>query len=288
MPHHVMAPLDNLMSRVQPWLSDALCTLATGGGFATRTLYENDEETILNAQRPVILTGIDELARRGDLLSRCIILRLPVIQDSDRRTEAELMMAFENTLPDVLGGLLDAAAQALAQHASLQLPFKPRMADFATWVEAGASALGLERGQFLDAYARNRVDANDIALDVSPLPGAIRALMSVQKDCAWVGTATELLVELKGHVSDDITQLRIWPKTVQSLGSQLRRLAPHLREAGIDVVFDREPGGTRRRVTRLRLQPDVPNVPERPFETPGRDDTPSVSSQKAGDRPRGG
>ncbi len=186
--NHVMA-LDNL-SRVQPWLSDALCTLATGGGFATRTLYENDEETILNAQRPVILTGIDELARRGDLLSRCIILRLPVIQDSDRRTEAELMMAFENTLPDVLGGLLDAAAQALAQHASLQLPFKPRMADFATWVEAGASALGLERGQFLDAYARNRVDslvdANDIALDVSPLPGAIRALMSVQKDCAWV------------------------------------------------------------------------------------------------------
>ena len=82
--NHVMA-LDNL-SRVQPWLSDALCTLATGGGFATRTLYENDEETILNAQRPVILTGIDELARRGDLLSRCIILRLPVIQDSDRRT----------------------------------------------------------------------------------------------------------------------------------------------------------------------------------------------------------
>jgi hypothetical protein len=36
--------LDNL-SGLAPWLSDALCRLSTGGGFGTRTLYENDEET---------------------------------------------------------------------------------------------------------------------------------------------------------------------------------------------------------------------------------------------------
>ena len=34
------------MSGVPLWLSDALCRVATGGGFATRTLYEDAEETI--------------------------------------------------------------------------------------------------------------------------------------------------------------------------------------------------------------------------------------------------
>jgi hypothetical protein len=43
--------LDNL-SRVHTWLSDALCRLATGGGFATRELYANDEEVLFDAKRP--------------------------------------------------------------------------------------------------------------------------------------------------------------------------------------------------------------------------------------------
>jgi hypothetical protein len=30
-----------------------------------RTLYENDAETIFDAQRPVVLTGIEELASRA-------------------------------------------------------------------------------------------------------------------------------------------------------------------------------------------------------------------------------
>ena len=53
--------LDNL-SKLPVWLSDALCRLSTGGGFATRTLYENDEETLFMAMRPIIINGIEELA----------------------------------------------------------------------------------------------------------------------------------------------------------------------------------------------------------------------------------
>jgi hypothetical protein len=56
--------LDNL-SHVPPWLSDAICRLATGGGFATRALYTDSDEVLFDAQRPVILNGIEELATRG-------------------------------------------------------------------------------------------------------------------------------------------------------------------------------------------------------------------------------
>lgn len=58
--------LDNL-SGIQAWQSDCLCRLATGGGFSTRMLYENDEEAIFDAQRPVIINGIDDVATRARL-----------------------------------------------------------------------------------------------------------------------------------------------------------------------------------------------------------------------------
>jgi hypothetical protein len=56
---------DNL-SHIPHWLSDALCRLATGGGFSTRELYTDSEEVLFDAQRPAILNGIEELAT-----SRC-------------------------------------------------------------------------------------------------------------------------------------------------------------------------------------------------------------------------
>jgi len=42
---------DNL-SGLPIWLSDALCRLATGGSFAVRQLYTDDEEMLFEAARP--------------------------------------------------------------------------------------------------------------------------------------------------------------------------------------------------------------------------------------------
>src|SRR4029079_430679 len=47
---HLLA-FDNL-SGLAPWLSDALCRLATGGSFAVRQLYTDDEEVLFKASRP--------------------------------------------------------------------------------------------------------------------------------------------------------------------------------------------------------------------------------------------
>ena len=44
--------IDNL-SFVKPWLSDALCRLSTGGGFATRELFTDLDEIIFETQRPI-------------------------------------------------------------------------------------------------------------------------------------------------------------------------------------------------------------------------------------------
>lgn len=169
------------MSSVSSWLSDALCRLSTGGGFATRTLFENDEETILDATRPVILTGIEELATRGDLLSRCLVVYLPRIAKEQRKTERQFWQAFESQHAGLLGALLTVVSKGLKELPNVTLETLPRMADFAEWAVACEAGIGLEPGAFLQAYTRNRESANELALEVSPVPAEIRAMLESQQ-----------------------------------------------------------------------------------------------------------
>jgi hypothetical protein len=80
---------DNV-NRLSAAFSDALCRTATGGGYSTRSLYSNDDETLFDIERPMILTGIDDFVRRGDLADRCVFLHLPRIRDQNRRLEKAL------------------------------------------------------------------------------------------------------------------------------------------------------------------------------------------------------
>lgn len=137
---HVLA-FDNL-SGMQPWFSDALCRLATGGAFATRELYSNADEIILQAQRPVILNGIDDLATRHDLIDRAIVLTLSPSPESARRQEQEIWKEVTAIRPSILGALLSAMQSAMAHRGRVVLPALPRMADFAAWVTAAEPGLG--------------------------------------------------------------------------------------------------------------------------------------------------
>ena len=199
--------LDNL-SGVSGWLSDALCRLATGGGFGTRTLYQDDEETIFDAMRPGILTGIEEVANRSDLLDRCLILQLPVIPQDKRRTEEEFWGDFAQAHGRILGAVLHAVSVALRNLPSTRLELLPRMADFALWATAAESGLGLRSGEFLAAYAGNRDTANEAALESSPLA---KYVVQLAKSGGWHGTSSELLVHIDSIGSDGDKRLKTLP-----------------------------------------------------------------------------
>jgi hypothetical protein len=229
---------DNL-SYVPPDTSDALSSLATGGGFGTRALYFDDEEVILEAARPILLNGIDDPGARSDLLDRCVIVEMPRIKPGTRKEEEEFWAEFELARPRILGAFLDAVAAALRNLPDLRRKTSalPRMADFARWMTAAEPALGLEEGDFLAAYERSRDTANDTALDSSPVVPALRTLLG-RKGGKYEGTATDLLFELSIGCTD--TRARGWPKTPKVLSGQLRRLAPNLRQAGLVVEPHRE------------------------------------------------
>jgi hypothetical protein len=122
-------------------LSDALCRLATGGSFAVRQLYTDDEEVLFEAARPILLDGIEEVVSRPDLGDRAIFLTLGPIAEAIRRSQAELWREFEIERPRILGALLDAVSYGLRAIGRVQLDALPRMADFALWATAWEGAL---------------------------------------------------------------------------------------------------------------------------------------------------
>jgi hypothetical protein len=63
---HLLA-FDNL-SGLPPWLSDALCRLASGGSFAVRQLYTDDEEVLFKAAS--FISSIEARRRLGLTMPR--------------------------------------------------------------------------------------------------------------------------------------------------------------------------------------------------------------------------
>ena len=203
--------LDNL-SGVWPWLSDALCRLATGGGFATRALYSDEDETHFNAMRPILLNGIDDVADRPDLLDRAILLRLPTIPERQRQEESKFWSKFEAERPQILGALLDAFAEALKVLPDVHLDRLPRMADFARFGEAVGRSQGWGDGAFLKAYRKNIEGVTESAAEASPVATAILKLMTERNEDEWQGTPGELLAALTGQINEREVKAPGWPR----------------------------------------------------------------------------
>jgi hypothetical protein len=252
---------DNL-SWLPDWLSDAFARISTGGGFGARALYTDDEERRFDAMRPIILNGIEDLASRGDLLDRAIIVTLQPIEDEDRKEESELEAEFLQAWPKLLGAVLDATVTALTNIGNVKIDRLPRMADFTVWVVAAEPSLGIEEGAFLKAYRRNRQEANAVALEASLVAVEVQRFMDVRE--TWDGIATDLLRALNEIVDEDVKALKEWPKTGRGLSGKLRRLAPGLRRSGIRLEFDRVGHGGTRTITVTRTQPVSHEVGEQP------------------------
>src|SRR5262249_18508419 len=154
---------------LRDWLSDALCRLATGGGFSTRELYSDDGEVIFDAKRPAILNGIEDFVERNDLLERSLLIRHPPIKEENRRPGSEFWREFGGAHPKLLGAVLDRVSAGLRELPGVKLVKLPRMADFALFAvacERGSRELGPEGdGRFLCSYAENQSGAHEQALD---------------------------------------------------------------------------------------------------------------------------
>ncbi|MFZ0733504.1 MAG: hypothetical protein WAM79_14345 [Candidatus Sulfotelmatobacter sp.] len=249
---HVLG-FDNL-SRLSNGLSDALCRLSTGSGFATRQLYTDDKQMTFNGQRPVMFNGIDQIADRSDLLDRMIVLTLPKV--TTRKTDTSLRAKFDQIAGTLFGALLDAVSCALKNYDSISLPSLPRMAEFAQWSVAAGPALGFTQDEFIEAYDANRQELSLVAIENSPIDAIVtwfRARFHYG-NLQWSGTHGDLLKDLKFS----LTYLPAgFPKTARALSAELARIEPNLVEVGLQVNHLKREPGTGRRLIQIEATPET-------------------------------
>jgi hypothetical protein len=232
-----MLVFDNL-SGISKNMSDALCRLATGGSFAVRKMYSDEDETIFNLRCPVILTGISNTGEREDLQDRSLGVTMQAIPDSARKTEAELDVAFNAVKPRIFGALLDIVAAGLARLPEVELERAPRMADFARFAIACEPALGWEEGSALELLLRSREEMMADALSEDPFGMAVYRT-------AFQGSATRTANDWQDHFGVFYAeQVRSagWPKGPRSLSEHLGRITPILRHFGVEVARSRVSG----------------------------------------------
>ena len=96
--------------------------MATGGGYAKRTLWTSTDETAVNLRRPVMINGINPVVSRPDLLDRSLCLDIPQLKK--RKTDESLVEDFNKDRPQILAGLLDLLSNVLQRLPSIKInPF---------------------------------------------------------------------------------------------------------------------------------------------------------------------
>lgn len=228
---HVVA-IDNV-SRLPAWLSDALCRAVTGDGDVGRKLYSDDDLALLVFQRVLLMTSIDPGALRGDLADRLLNVELDTIRPTSRKTEQELLAAFEENRPLILGALLDLVASVLEVLPAVRVEEKLRMADFCNVLAALDQVTGMNS---LELYREQARDLTARVVEADPVASRVVEMMRGRE--SWRGTATQLLALIEPPLRP-----HGWPASAQSLSGRLRRCAPALRDQGVEVRSDRTATG---------------------------------------------
>ena len=191
------------------------------------------------ACRPLIINGIPELAARGDLADRAIIIRLAAFEG--RLSERDWQREVENALPSALTALFNALALARQRLSEVPTP-NFRMADFARLIVAAEPALPWRSGAFLSAYAANRQAALASVVE-SDLVASLIVDFAKEHISGWFGLTSALFVLLSERVSIEAKKSGDWPGNARWFSERLRRSKPALRSLGIHISERRVAAG---------------------------------------------
>lgn len=224
------ASFENMSSLSGP-LQDALCTLATGAGFAKRKLYSDSDETVIEVKRPVIINGISDVVTRPDLIDRMVHINTRLL--ATIAEEVSFNEGFDQDRSAIFGGLLGLFVKVLSELPTITLDEETRLIDFAKMGEAIHKVQCLPKGSFMDSYLRNKNASLARSIEASPIAMALQDFIKGRSD-AWSGTIKSLQNELDASRRQEGEG---WPKTPRGLGDVLRRMAPALLSVGIRVDF---------------------------------------------------
>ena len=145
---------------------------------------------------------------------------------------------FDEASPRILGAMLDVLAMTLRVLDLTPSAEEFRMADFAHFGRAVATALGQQPSAFDEAYRLNVRRRNLELLDDAPMVRLLKEFCKNYSAAApWIGSALSLLDELQtiATISGDANGMKDLPKSGRWLSSRLSEMTSALKVMGIIV-----------------------------------------------------
>lgn len=259
---HVLS-FDNV-SKFSLELQNTLCICSTGGEIFQRRLYTNGEAAVLPIHRPVLVTSVNPVITRADLLTRTVSMEFKTL---DKRADIDsLVKEFEAQAGDLFGALLELVA---ASTVPLQDEDSKgnRLHDFCIAGQRVFAAAGIEPGKFMKFVDRMRASTGAeiasgdtfiiVLLEVlrglsvksttgeqlpgwkSWFPNKMASVIGANGECLAGIRPKHLvnLVQAKPTLGFDRDRL---PKNERELSGALHRVTPTLTDIGIRVS-KREP-----------------------------------------------
>lgn len=253
-------PIYDNIETISSEKSNMLCMAATGGAFSKRTLYTDEEESIVSFKRCVGFNGINIGATKSDLLDRCLLNELERIDETERKTEKEVWSSFEKDKPKILGACLKALSKAMKIYPTIKLDKLGRMADFTIWGYAIAEAIDIGGEVFLEAYLENQDKTNEEAISSHPVASSLIALMKDKRE--WVGSVSQLLTQLELVATREKINIKskAFPKASHTLSKRLKEVKSNLEKVGI--YFEIRHAGDYKKITveNINLEDSENNV----------------------------
>lgn len=220
-------------------ISDALCIASTGGSMATRKLYSDDEQQILNIHVALVLNGIYNFVDQPDLAQRCLPIEMLELKPENRKSEGTLVAELQLELPVIFRGLLDLIAGVLAHLPNVELQSPERMVDFSKWLAAMELYQQVPVGVYQSLYTSVVQQGQLDSLLENVVADALLQLLEYNDETDWSGTPTQLLNALERLIPAGTKKSRDWPTNPIALSKRLKPLQGSLATQGVRLAFTR-------------------------------------------------
>lgn len=223
--------------------SDLLARVATGGEISNRELYTNDDLSLTQLKRPILINGIIDGFARSDLASRTFQFEIADFAPGDRVAASLLKAAWRADQAAILAGLCEIAVAVIAErqrNAPRDYEFH-RNSDVLQIIEVVSRELGVHG---ITAVKAAGARMSQTVLDASYLAGCIQRLaFPDDEDGHWgqllpsqpfldVALPAQVLLDRLREV--DPHRVKDLPQTAKGLGEALRKIGPDLETvAGI-------------------------------------------------------
>jgi len=220
--------------------------LVQGAGHVERGLYTNMDATVFKTANPVLMTAIDSVTTKTDLVDRSYVFKFAFIPDTKRKEKEVIKSEFAEYAPELLGLFLDGLVSVLKNKAEIRKSDVvmqeglPRNADNAIALISMAKVFNSTHEDMHAALLFNTNEADRKIIEDCVWADRYIKFISSQLNGKWEGTNGNLLdiltnLEIKDRTSKpgapaNVTPPDGWPKTPLLFAKSMNAVLPSLRK----------------------------------------------------------